>query len=339
MTEPIIVLCTGVWYNIDKFQEKLDQHPPNEPLILDCINEGHSLHAFGVVDVVNQWLTKHQKSPSMVCLHSWVNPVEFVPYRRMSTCSKISHCFEHATRYWQHTEPTLEQQLQYQKLFGLFIGRMSTGRSVILYQALTQYTDHVYVSRAKGDYGTIMPWRNNATNQRDIDFERVADWMPSHDLAQMYDWYDHTHIPSVDNEVTNQPIEIWTASLLRYYHNFAVEIVCETCVHGDAFFPTEKSLRPIMAAKPIIVFGPRYYLARLRGLGFKTYHDLWDESYDLYQGPARWQLMRSTIDKLLRCTDDEQKSILIRAHEIAVFNRQRLSDICKSWNRVPLMII
>jgi hypothetical protein len=90
-----------------------------------------------------------------------------------------------------------------------------------------------------------------------------------------------------------------------------------------------------MAAKPVIIFGPQYYLARLRSLGFQTYHDIWDESYDLYSGPERWNLMQKSMNLLLECSRSDQHKILSRAHDIAMFNRQRLWDI---WNfRVHLI--
>jgi hypothetical protein len=116
-------------------------------------------------------------------------------------------------------------------------------------------------------------------------------------------------------------------SLLQHYHNFAVEIVCETYTLGNTFFPTEKTIRPLMAAKPILVYGPRYFLARLRELGFRTYNEIWDESYDLYQGPERWHLMRKSMNRLLECGRVEQIAVLTQAHEIAMFNRQHLDKI------------
>jgi hypothetical protein len=330
MTEPIHVKFVGdCWNDPAQFQQQLNQHPLGEPLILDFRHEGPSLQASGVTDMINTWLKDRQLLPTMVHLNYWSNPVEFVPYLRLSNCRKISHCFTMAKDYWQHTEPTLEQQLQYKRLFGLFVGRMNPGRAVVLYQAM-KYPENIFASRMKSVMP--MPWCMPNDNKRELD--NISHWLSLQEQRQMFDWYDHNHVSSVDDTSYGDHYLTPTSwidtntSLLQHYHNFAVEIVCETYVFGDTFLPSEKTIRPIMAAKPVMVYGPKYFLARLRGLGFQTYHSIWDESYDLFQGPERWSLMQSTMDRLLKCNRDEQQQILTRAHEIAMFNRQRLSDIC-----------
>jgi len=82
---------------------------------------------------------------------------------------------------------------------------------------------------------------------------------------------------------------------LEHYDQFVTELVAETYTIGNTFFPTEKTLRPVMAARPILVYGPKYFLSRLRDLGFETYSTCWDESYDELEGPARWQAIKKLI--------------------------------------------
>ena len=324
MTEPIHLNIFGNWYNIHQFQQELSQHPQGEPLVLDLHYEAPSLWAYGVIDIINAWLADRGLSPIMVNLINWCNPVEFVPYRRIES-NNISHFFHKAQSYWQSAETTLEQQLTYKKLFGLFIGRMSIGRAVIFYQALEKYPNNMVVSREKTATPVKITWHNSDNNTRDLD--NLSDWVPVHEQAQMIGWYDHNHVPSIDDNSLRLDQSGWILSLLQHYHNFAVEIVCETWVHGNTFFPSEKTIRPIMAAKPIIVFGPQYYLARLRIMGFKTYHDIWDESYDLYEGPERWHRMQRSMQTFSECSQLDQHQILSHAHDIAMFNRQRLWDI------------
>lgn len=68
--------------------------------------------------------------------------------------------------------------------------------------------------------------------------------------------------------------------IVNHYSNFFVEIVSETYLQGDTFFPTEKLWRPITQLTPFIVQGPKLYLKRLRDLGFKTFGQWWDEGHD-----------------------------------------------------------
>ena len=49
-----------------------------------------------------------------------------------------------------------------------------------------------------------------------------------------------------------------------------------------------------------MVYGPRFFLSRLKDLGFNTFESLIDESYDLMQGPDRWDAMKKEIQRLCR---------------------------------------
>ena len=112
MTEPIAIEFSGdCWNNPIQFQQQLDQHPPGETLVLDLRSEGPSLSSLGITKAINAWLLARKQTPDTVQLLGWSNPVEFVPYQRVK-CSKISHFFFMVRDYWQHTEPTLEQQLK-----------------------------------------------------------------------------------------------------------------------------------------------------------------------------------------------------------------------------------
>jgi hypothetical protein len=114
---------------------------------------------------------------------------------------------------------------------------------------------------------------------------------------------------------------------LNYYDRFAIELVCETYTIGNTFFPTEKTIRPIMAGKPVLVYGPQYFLARLRTMGFQTYSTLWDETYDLYSGAERWQRIQAVMKSLNEKTQNERNQLLARVHAIALHNRQCLHNI------------
>jgi hypothetical protein len=334
MTEPIAVEFNGdCWNNPVQFQQQLNQHPQEEPLILDLRSEGPSLELLGITAVVNDWLKNRQQSPYTVQILRWSNPVEFVPYRRVG-CSKISHFFTMVREYWQHTEPTLEQQLQYQQPFGIFIGRLTMSRAAILYELMRAGTDSIsgQIFASLMQHAQSFPWR--VSDQHRYNLEIISSWFPLHKQVNMFDWFNGNHIASVDSKSVRDQFSNpmgWVdtnTSLLQYYNRFAVEIVCETYTQGNTFFPTEKTIRPLMAAKPILVYGPQYYLARLRSLGFHTYSEIWDESYDLYQGPARWELMRKSMNRLLECSRSDQHEVLAQAHEIARHNRQHLSKIC-----------
>jgi len=334
MTEPIAVEFDGdCWNNPQQFQQQLNQHPPGESLILDMRSEGPSLSALGITNVINDWLKSRQQSPDTVHITRWSNPVEFVPYQRIK-CSKLSHFFMMAREYWQEFEPTLEQQLQYRNPFGIFIGRLTLSRAAILFKLIPDGKSSVGSQIFSSLMQHVQPFPWKLANDHRHNLENISDWLCLKEQANMFDWFRENHIPSIDSKNVRDQFSnpmAWVdtnTSLLHHYNNFAVEIVCETYTLGDTFFPTEKTVRPLMAAKPILVYGPQYYLARLRSLGFRTYSEIWDESYDLYQGPARWDLMRKSMNRLLECSRADQHDVLAQAHEIAMYNRRHLHKIC-----------
>jgi hypothetical protein len=121
MSEPIIVEFSGdCWYNPTQFQTQLHQVPLGESVVLDMRSEGPSLQALGVTDVIDTWLRDRKQSPDSVQLYRWSNPIESVPYRLVK-CSNPSHFFFMSQNYWLDQEPSLDQQLCYHNLFGLFL--------------------------------------------------------------------------------------------------------------------------------------------------------------------------------------------------------------------------
>ena len=115
---------------------------------------------------------------------------------------------------------------------------------------------------------------------------------------------------------------------MKFYNQFDIEIVGETYNRGTTFFPTEKTVRPISAQKPFVVYGPQYFLERLKDMGFRTWNNIWDESYDQYQGPTRWQAMFETIKYIV---SQDQTIIKMQAAEVATHNRLVLTELIERY--------
>ena len=71
--------------------------------------------------------------------------------------------------------------------------------------------------------------------------------------------------------------------VISYYENTCFELVNETLgeVDGDdSFYLTQKTIKPIAMGHPFIVLSTKHFLKNLKELGFKTFGDFIDESYD-----------------------------------------------------------
>jgi hypothetical protein len=132
-----------------------------------------------------------------------------------------------------------------------------------------------------------------------------------------------TLIAAQFGDPTNHSIH--NRSMLEHYHKFSIELVCETYTLGNTFFPTEKTVRPIMGTKPWLIHGAPGYINNLKLMGFQSFNALWDESYDQLEGSARWQAMQKIIDTLTKLNSVSLRMLLEQAHQIALFNRQVLN--------------
>ena len=82
----------------------------------------------------------------------------------------------------------------------------------------------------------------------------------------------------------------------KVYKNFLIDVVAETYTSGDCFFVTEKTVRPMLLKKPMILMGSKDCLNYLRQMGFRTFGDFWDETYDGYEGRERYLRILDLID-------------------------------------------
>jgi FkbM family methyltransferase len=85
--------------------------------------------------------------------------------------------------------------------------------------------------------------------------------------------------------------DLYTSSLMfdefdstcRFYDESFINIIAETYFYtstADILHLTEKTFKPMLYKQPFIMLGAPGMLKKLRELGFKTFHDVWDESYD-----------------------------------------------------------
>jgi hypothetical protein len=107
------------------------------------------------------------------------------------------------------------------------------------------------------------------------------------------------------------------------YEATDIEVVLETLFDDDRLHLTEKSLRPIACAQPFILAGTHGSLEYLRSYGFKTFGDVWDESYDLVEDPAERLIQIAELMKYIsNWLPHQRERNMAKAQAIADYNRQ-----------------
>lgn len=315
MTEITVNVCGDHWVAMDQTLEKIRQTPLDEIIVLNLRGEGPSLRRLGVIDAVMAHCDTSGRDPDTVYVSRWSNPVESIPFRRADRAD-VSHFYWGSDRYWPADVVPVIQD----RLWGFFMGRPTVPRLLLL-RHLVDTGDAVVSAMAGG----VVPSASQGVNLDAQEFGERAD------LAA---WYRTCGISSIDHACIRDqysPDHNTNLSLLTFYDQFHIEIVAESYCHGETFFPTEKTVRPLSAGKPMIVMGPRHFLRRLRDQGFRTWSDLWDETYDDLDSAAR-------LDKILAVIRDVQQrrdQILPDLQQHAEHNRTILSRLVQKHRPGP----
>jgi hypothetical protein len=109
---------------------------------------------------------------------------------------------------------------------------------------------------------------------------------------------------------------------IQDYETTDIEVVLETLFDDNRLHLTEKSLRPIACGQPFILAGTHGSLEYLRKYGFKTFSDVWDESYDTIVNPDERLYAITDLMKQISCWGPIQERKLAEAQAIANYNRQ-----------------
>ena len=133
-------------------------------------------------------------------------------------------------------------------------------------------------------------------------------------------WVDTSNYPQYgyDQDLYTKP-----------YNHSSCSIVSETNDNPNEVFMTEKIWKPIIAQQVFIVHGNYLYLQKLREMGFKTFNNYFDESYDLeVDADKKINKLVALCDKLksLDWQDLYLQSQALRQHNFnTFFDKEKLS--------------
>ncbi len=126
-----------------------------------------------------------------------------------------------------------------------------------------------------------------------------------------------------------------------YYQTSLISVVTETNFQNNDIFNTEKIFKPMVHRHPFILVGPYKTLEHLKDMGYKTFSDFWDESYDDIEDPFERLLKIVEICKDIQSWDDIKKkqffykSMIITNHNYALLKSQYPDNMRKNfWHRL-----
>jgi hypothetical protein len=123
------------------------------------------------------------------------------------------------------------------------------------------------------------------------------------------------------------PVEKSLDETKRFYDDSLIHVIAETNFFGNIMHLTEKTLKPIMYKQPFIVVGPKDSLKYIRNLGFKTFSDIWDESYDTIDNDMdRMYRTIDLIENISKKSEQEKIEISHKVKDIVEYNFQQMRD-------------
>lgn len=172
-----------------------------------------------------------------------------------------------------HYLPTdFNQDLTNAKFVGSLLGRYNASRLRLAYELDTAFPGDTFIT-FQPDANFIRTQLENFSDQYQNELAWIENKVFDKDLTSrhymgMIDWQDACR--SYGN--------VWNK-----YH---IEVISETDSISDFWF-TEKTANCLATGKPFILVSGQYSLHRLRQLGFQTFNDILDETYDTEPTPYK----------------------------------------------------
>ena len=111
------------------------------------------------------------------------------------------------------------------------------------------------------------------------------------------------------------------------YEDTYFHITAETAMDRvPSCFISEKTWRPILNLQPFIYFGGYKALAKLHELGFKTFGNIIDESYDFELDPVkRFKMAEKEVVRLKNMSMDEIHNLYYSVTDVLIHNQNLVS--------------
>ena len=316
------------WVYQEKFCEDFLQVPPDKRLLVHTIYEGLSMTASGLQTGIDQLVKMQNRDPNSVKIYSPNALHEDCTYENLFFYD-YNYCDDINTmQYWAPSvNIDIDDQL---KTWALFVGRKNMPRMLAMFD--THNTEHIRSQTLFSAMIESCPPDTPIWMDPLMVYDRIDDWILNpQKQTEFNQWAKNLPIASIDNISTGdqypkneaEPASL-VNSLLSYRNKFLFEIVFETMTRGICFVPTEKTLRTIVAEKPMLVYAAPNFLTNLKKLGFKTFDILWDESYDALEGPPRYHAMMAIVQSVCEMSRNQQLELYAQSRNICQHNRQQL---------------
>jgi hypothetical protein len=214
--------------------------------------------------------------------------------------------FETSTYFYKKWLPELLTRLKpYEskyRAFDILLGRKK------------QHRDFIYERAVKDTPISILTYFNDTDTNFSTDPNKWQWELEGVRMDKQPEW-------TVDRvQYYGHPMSISQIIPVNIYNQTAYSVIAETCWQNDFAFFTEKTSKPIISRRLFVMFAGWGYLANLKRLGFRTFGDVIDESYDTETDDLlRWQ---QAWDQVKWLSEQPQEEILERIRPTVEHNAE-----------------
>jgi hypothetical protein len=166
--------------------------------------------------------------------------------------------------------------------------------------------DNNLISRCKTSCNSIEPELQIHYSQHQY---TNTDWVPKNCLENYTTSTMYNSCSSADFDLDD-------------YQNTEFEVVLETLFEDDRIQLTEKILRPIACGQPFLLVSTPNSLKYLQNYGFKTFSEIFDESYDtITDHKKRMQAVIKTMNDINNWSVDKYNTNMLKIKEITQYNK------------------
>lgn len=264
------------------------------------------------LDSISKWQQQHQKPVSvMLCDYGYLNQ----HYANIST-----HCYDVFVRLnTQYQHHPCAQRARPRRFF-VSNNRWTTARNHIAIH-VNQYSRYLSWPFLSDLSNHSLDWYN--TSLVNVELEQQLNHTPT--------WIDLKYKRKQDPQLHPMFMPLGPTNKMIYYKYLAssdVAIVSETRYHNPTANFSEKTLEVINYRRPFVVVAPCGTLEYLQQLGFKTFSNCWDESYDTIRDPVeRLCALEQTIDDI---ANQDSNTIVRSTQQACQHNRRLLKRLHKN---------
>jgi hypothetical protein len=133
----------------------------------------------------------------------------------------------------------------------------------------------------------------------------------------------------LDNDNFNRyPMETAVDPVEKFYKNSLINIINETYFFNNIIHITEKTYKPIAFLQPFILLGAAGSLQHIKDMGFKTFGEFWDESYDTeIDDSIRFTKIVNIVEEISNWAEQKKIDFSYKIKGILEYNLNRLNTM------------